>query len=157
MVVQGFKENKLFLDGPDFDYAANVCELAAVRNLLFAPRVDPDGPDAGEDPEVIAQCDVATAYLQADMFGPADPPRYLKVRDPVTGEWRYFRQLGNLYGSSSAGKRWEKTLIAWLTSDKIGFVQGKNEPTAFFCKSRGLRLLTYCDDLLVRGRKTEVS
>ena len=139
-VVQGFKENKLYLDGPDYDYAANVCELAAVRNLLFEPRESPYNDDGtarlSDDDEVIATCDVATAYLQADMFKPTDPARYLKVYDPVLGVWRYFRQLGNLYGSSSAGKRWEKTLVAWLTSKGIDFVQGKNEKSAFFCARR---------------------
>ena len=47
-VVQGFKENKLYLDGPDYDYAANVCELAAVRNLLFEPRKSPYKADGTE-------------------------------------------------------------------------------------------------------------
>jgi len=159
-VVQGFKENKLYLDGPDYDYAANVCELAAVRNLLFEPRESPYNSDGtarlSDDDEVIATCDVATAYLQADMFKPTDPARYLKVYDPVLGVWRYFRQLGNLYGSSSAGKRWEKTLVAWLTSKGVDFVQGKNEKSAFFCATRVLRLLTYSDDLFVRGRRKHV-
>ena len=86
-VVQGFKENKLYLDGPDYDYAANVCELAVVRNLLFEPRESPYNDDGtarlSDDDEVIATCDVATAYLQADMFKPTDPARYLKVYDPV--------------------------------------------------------------------------
>ena len=67
-----------------------------------------------------------------------------------------FRQLGNLYGSSSAGKRWEKTLVAWLTSKGVDFVQGKNEKSAFFCATRVLRLLTYSDDLFVRGRRKHV-
>ena len=154
-VVQGFKENKLCLDGPDYDYAANVCELAAVRNLLFEPRNSPYNDDGtshlADDDEVIAMCDVATAYLQADMFKPTAPARYLKVFDPVLGVWRCFRQIGNLYGSSSAGKRWEKTLVAWFKSKGIDFIQGKNEKSAFFCKARGLRLLTNSDDLFIRG------
>ena len=41
VVVRGCCENKIFLDGPGFDYAANVCELVSVRNLLFAPRNNP--------------------------------------------------------------------------------------------------------------------
>ena len=70
-----------------------VALLAAVRNLLFEPRNSPyndDGtPRLADDDEVIAMCDVATAgptaYLQADMFKPTDPARYLKVYDPVLG------------------------------------------------------------------------
>ena len=134
--MQVFKENKLYLDGPDYGYATNVCELAAVRSLLFEPRnslYNDDGtPRLANDDEVIAMCDVATAYLQADMFKPTNLARYLKVFDPVLGVWRYFRQIGNLYGSSSAGKRWEKTLMAWLTLKGIDFIQGKNEKSAFF-------------------------
>ena len=91
---------------------------------------------------ILAFVDVSTAFLQADMFGPDDPPRYLKVFDPVTSKWRYFRQLGNLYGSSSAGKRWEKTLVSWLVSDEVGFEQGSNEPCAFFQKAREIRQRT---------------
>ena len=101
-------------------------------------------------------CDVATAYLQADMFKPTDTAPYLKVFDPVLGVWRYSRQIGNLYGSSSAGKRWEKTLVAWLTSKGIDFIQGKNEKSALFCGTRGLRLLTYSDDLFIRGPRAHV-
>ena len=155
MVVQGFKENKLYLNGPDYNYTANVCELAAVRNLLFKPRNSPyndDGtPHLTDDNEVIAMCDVTTAYLQADMFKPTDLAQYLKVYDHVLGVWRYFRQIGNLYGSSSARKRWEKTLVAWPTSKGIDFIQGKNKKSAFFCKTRKLRLLTYSDALFMRG------
>ena len=134
------QKNKLYLDGPEYDYAATMCELAAVRNLLFEPRNIPYNNDGtlrlADDDEVIAMCDVATAYLQADMFKPIDPARYLKVLDPALGVWRYFRQIGNLYGSSSAEKRWEKTLVAWLTSKGIDFIQGKNEMSAFFFARR---------------------
>ena len=71
-----------------FDYAANVCEISAVRNLLFEPRESPytgktDGPadgnndngdnTANSDPIVIGQADVRTAYLQSDRFGPDEP------------------------------------------------------------------------------------
>ena len=90
------------------------------------------------------------------MFKPTDPTRYLKVFDPMLGVWHFFLQLGNLYGSSSGGKRWEKMFVAWLTSNSIDFVQGQNEKSAFYCKARGLRLLTHCDDLFVRGPRAQV-
>ena len=75
-VVQGFKENKLELDGPDFDYAANVCEFTAVRNLLFAPRASPYGNGAAADPEVIVQVNIAIARpptLKRTSSAPTSP------------------------------------------------------------------------------------
>ena len=83
-------------------------------------------------------------------------PRYLKVFDPVTRQWRYFRQIGNLYGSGSAGVRWEKTLVGWLTSSDVGFRQGCNERSAFYHEGRGIRLLTYSDDMFCRGKLSQV-
>lgn len=109
VVICGHLEDRVRLDGPNYNYAANVCEFAAVRNLLFAPRQDPSKLSKkhgkGNDADIIASCDKAVAYTQADMFGPTEPHRYLKVKDPITGQWQYFRQLGNFYGSASAGKR----------------------------------------------------
>ena len=137
-VVQGFKENKLYLDGPDFNYTANICELAAVQNLLFEPHNslhnNDSTPHPANDNEMIAMCDVATAYLQTDMFKLTNLVQYLKVYDPMLGVWCYFQQIRNLYSSSSAGKRWEKTLIAWLTLAGTDFIQGKNEKSAFFAR-----------------------
>ena len=125
---------------------------------LFFSNATSDGSAANDDdPIVIAQCDVATAYLQADKFAPHEPEHFLKVKDPVTGAVRYFWQRGNLYGSSSAGVRWERTLNAWLTSKDAGFEQGKNEPCAFRHAQRGLTLLSYCDDLLLRGPRSQVA
>ena len=38
VVVRGYKEDKVYLDGKRFDYATNVCEIGAGRNLLFEPH-----------------------------------------------------------------------------------------------------------------------
>ena len=46
VVVRGCCEDRVYLDGAGFDYAANVCELASVRNMLFTPRNNPHGADA---------------------------------------------------------------------------------------------------------------
>ena len=141
-VVQGFREMCSLLDGEDFCYASDVAGLAAVRNLVF----DPIAP--GED-SVISSCDIAQAYLQSDMFPESDPPRFLKVRDPVSGLFRYFRQWGVLYGSRSSAVRWQRTLHPFLES--IGFVQGQNEPCAFYHPGRKIKLLSYVDDLLLKA------
>ena len=156
VVVRGDLEDRERLDGPDFNYAANVCEFAAVRNLLFQPRENPAKSGRNGDPTVIASADIAVAYTQADRFQPHEPKRYLMVLDPVTGKWRYFRQLGNLYGSAGAGVRWEKTLVKFMTDKDSGFVQGKNEPCAFYNAERDIAVLSYCDDLLVRGKRSQV-
>ena len=91
-VAQGFKETKLYLDGPDFDYTANVCELAAVRNLLFKPRNSPyndDGtPHLTDNDKVVAMCDVATAYLQATCSS--------RLTEIAPHARRYFQQIGKL-------------------------------------------------------------
>ena len=37
VVIQGHKENKLALDGPDFEYASDVVGLTAIRALFLKP------------------------------------------------------------------------------------------------------------------------
>ena len=83
------------------------------------------------------------------MFPETDPPRFLKVRDPVSGLFRYFCQRGVLYGSRSSAVRWQRTLHPFLES--IGFVQGQNEPCAFYHPKRKIKLLSYVDDLLAKA------
>ena len=122
------------MDGVGFNYSSNVAGLTAIRNALLSP-VPADGSVA------VGSIDIATAFLQSDRFGPEEPPRYLKVRDPVSGSWRYFRQYGPVYGSSSAPKRWENTLHPWLESQ--GFVQGKNEKCVFYHPTRKVVVITY--------------
>ena len=96
-VIQGFKENKLALDGADFVYASDVVGLTAIRAMFLRPF---------KKGEAIAQCDIATAFLQSDLFPPDAPPRYLILDDPVTKTRRFFRQLGVVYGSASSSRRW---------------------------------------------------
>ena len=145
VVVQGFHEDKVALDGPDYNYASDVVGLATVRAMMLGPRTEGDA---------IGQMDIATAFLQSDMFGKEEPPRYLRLKDPVTGTVRYFRQLGVVYGSASASKRWMETLHPYLVS--IGFEQGRNEPCVFRHKQLGVTLASYVDDLLCKGPKAAV-
>ena len=46
---------------------------------------------------------------------------------------------------------WYRTLATWLTSEKMGFEAGKNDPCIFYNKVTGLRLVVVVDDILVRG------
>ena len=145
VVVQGFHEDKVALDGPDYNYASDVVGLATVRAMMLGPRTEGDA---------LGQMDIATAFLQSDMFGKEEPPRYLRLKDPVTGTVRYFRQLGVVYGSASASKRWMETLHPYLVS--IGFEQGCNEPCVFRHKQLGVTLASHVDDLLCKGPKAAV-
>ena len=83
-------------------------------------------------------------------------PRMLFAYDVVTGGMRrrYFRQLGVVYGSASAAKRWENTLHPWL--EKVGFKQGDNDKCVFYHAERKCIVITYVDDLLVRAERADV-
>ena len=145
VVVRGDLEDREALDGPDFNYSSDVVGMAAVRAMLLGPRKPGDA---------IAQLDISTAFLQSDLFPPESPPRYLKLRDPVTGETRYFQQLGVVYGSGSSPVRWQQTLNTWLKS--VGFEQGKNDPCIFLHKKLGVTLCSYVDDLLIKSDRATV-
>ena len=56
-----------------------------------------DPIEPGDDVK-ISSIDIAQAYLQSDFFPETDPLRFLKVRNPITGDWRYFWRHGVLYG-----------------------------------------------------------
>ena len=71
-----------------------MCEIGAVRNLLFKPCDSPYGPKSGKaddesegidnaapnsNPIVTRQADVHTAYLQSGRFRLDEPKCYLKV------------------------------------------------------------------------------
>ena len=118
-----------------------------------------------EDGEVIAQVDVAMAFLQSTPFGPDEAPGYLAVKDLVTQQLCYFWQHGVVYSSSSAPEHWEDTLYPWireLDSTELngvqvpGFVQGENEKSVFRHARRKLVVGCYVDDGCVCGPKAEV-
>ena len=150
IVIQGHKENKLALDGPDFNYSSDVVGITAIRALFMKPL---------QKGEAIGQCDISTAFLQSDLFPEGTPPRYLMLPDPVTGTNRYFRQLGVVYGSASSPKRWQDTLDGWLTKPESenggGYTQGKNDPCLFTHERLGVTLATYVDDCAVRGQRAK--
>ena len=116
MVIQGFKEDKEELDGLGFIYSSNVVGLAAVRWAMLGGR---------RPGHSIMQVNISAAFLQSDLFSPDDPPRYLMLKDPVSGAHRYFRQWGVVYGSCSALRRWQDTLHPWIESQ--GFADGREE------------------------------
>ena len=94
-VKQGFKEDTEIADGPDFNYYAHVAKLNSIRMSTF--RIDRGARKAGVK-------DVSTAFLQADKY-PDGTHKYMNFKDPLTKEWRYFKQSGPIYGEKSAHRR----------------------------------------------------
>ena len=141
-VVQGcFKS----CDLDDWTNHAHVATLDAFRSMIF--RHD-------RKSRTLASVDIRTAFLQSELYGPNERARYIKVKDPFSGEWLYFRLLGPMYGQRSAPRRWEDTLAPWLESQ--GFQRGENEPSVFYRASDDTTILVYVDDLLIDGDDASV-
>ena len=100
---------------PNLKYRADVIPIYAVRTLLAAHN---------SKIHCIGILDVATAFLQTGQFKAGTPKRYVKMKDPRTGTWMYFRQLAHIYGEVDAPKEWWKVVTDWLIS--IGFKKADN-------------------------------
>ena len=146
MVKQGFKEDKEALDGSDFTYYANVCEFTSVRTMVLRPN---------RGDRCLASVDISTAFLQSTPYGPHEPPRFLVVTNPITGEKMYFQQSGPIYGESSAPVRWENTIVPFLKS--LGFERGENDRCAFYHPTWDLLILLYVDDILADGARDDIA
>ena len=121
-----------------------VASMATVRTLLFRN---------GDAEDVVSSVDVATAFLQAEEYGPGERKRYVKYKPHPKAEVEYYGLLGPIYGQRSASKAWYKTLASWLTSKEQGYCQGDNEPCLF--KKGNLQLVIYVDDIIARGPRAE--
>ena len=64
---------------------------------------------------MIAIIDVSTAFLQSNKF-PEGKVKYVKFKNPITGETMYFKQFGPLYGEKSAPREWEDTIAPFIES-----------------------------------------
>ena len=135
-VKQGFKEDLTQADGPDFNYYAHVAKLMSVRATSFRYK---------RGTRRVALKDVRTAFLQYDKY-PADVTKYICFKDPLTLQWKYYRQTAPIYGENSDPTRWEHTIAPWLCSDEVGLQRGENEPCAYVHPSRELLALRYVDD-----------
>jgi hypothetical protein len=142
-VTRGDLEDKVALDGPDFHYHTNVSRMSSVRTAVLRAGRNMRRPGRAGG-RVISTCDVANAYLQSDPF-PESDRRFLKIRSPIDGAITYYRQLICVYGSCSAGPRWETTFTTWLTTPESlggpGFVRGMNEPSCFHHPGRDLLMV----------------
>ena len=83
IVKQGFKEDKKSADGPEYNYYAHTARFDTVRSAIFRTR---------RRNRRLALKDVSTAFLQAFGYRVTDPGlrKYLKVKNPLTGEWEYY-------------------------------------------------------------------
>lgn len=137
-VQQGHLEDRS-IDGVDFNYFSRVADLVSIRCAFFRP-------DRAR--RRVMTIDVSHAFLQSHEFGPDEPPRYLKFRNPITKKNMYFLQRGPIYGSGSAPSRWfNLTLSPWLRS--LGFVQDDNDNCIFRHFSRDINVCVYVDDTFI--------
>ena len=128
-VKQGFREDLLSTDGPEFIYYSNVVKLHTVRTALCRRRTRS---------RITAIKDVSTAFLQSDGY-PDGQVKYISFKHPVTGKWHYYAQYGPIYGEASAPARWEQTIAPWIMS--LGFTRGDNEPSVFHHTERDFNAL----------------
>ena len=137
-VQQGHLEDRS-VDGPNFNYFARVADLISIRCAYFRPD---------RRRRKVITVDVSHAFLQSERFDPSEPPRFLKFKNPATGEIMYFLQRGPIYGSGSAPARWQnQTLAPWLVN--AGFIQDQNDTCIYRHKDRDVVLCVYVDDTFI--------
>lgn len=101
----------------------------------------------------IALKDVSTAFLQSNKY-PDGTTKYVSFKDPLTKQWKYYRQSGPLYGEKSATRRWEDTIAPWY--EDIGYDRGDNEPCAFHDDLSDSLVLLYTDDNFMDAEEADI-
>jgi hypothetical protein len=143
-VKHGFKEDKATADGIGFNYSAHVTRLKTIRLVILR---------RGRGNRRLAIKDVRVAFLQSDGF-PDQVVKFLVFKWPLTGEKRYFRQLGPIYGESSAPIRWEDTFCPFLEDE--GFDRGDHDRSAFHHRKFDLVDLLWVDDNMLDGEEDHI-
>ena len=143
-VKQGFKEDKVNSDGPDFNYYTHVAKFTTLRASLFRYK---------RGTRRVALKDVATAFLQSEQYEQGKY-KYICFKCPLQNKWRYFKQSGPLYGECSAPKHWSDTFASFLK--RSGFEPGLNEPAAHLHSTRELLAITYVDDTNMDGSEDDI-
>lgn len=141
IVKRGDLEDWEKADGEGFQYYAAVVSMVAVRLVALLPN-------RGGMKLKLSTVDISNAFVQSDRFPPDAPKQFLWLRDPLTGEKKYYLQTGVLYGARSAPARWQATLNRWLVDD-MGFKQGANDSCVFVHKEKKILLISYVDDLML--------
>ena len=133
-------------DPSGFNYFSETVSWTSIRTA-FAHFISEE--------QVIGIADVATAFLRAHKFKEGDPKKYVRLKNPITGEIQYFRQMGPLYGERSAPIKWQDTISEWLEAN--GFERGKNDTCIYVFRLNGLKILLYVDDMLMIGTRQAVT
>jgi hypothetical protein len=128
---------------PGETYTGHVVSPISVRSALANHKQG----------NMIAVNDIATAFLQSKKY-PEGQVKYVKFKNPITGEMMYFKQFGPLYCEKSAPMEWEDTIAPFIES--LGFTRAKNDACIFFNKETGMIVLLYVDDLYVDGAPSDV-
>ena len=143
-VKQGSKEDIEQADGPNFNYYAHVAKFNSIRMSTFRMN---------RGSRRIALKDVSTAFLQSNKY-PDGTTKYVSFKDPLTKQWKYYRQSGPLYGEKSATRRWEDTIAPWY--EDIGYDRGDNEPCAFHDDLSDSLVLLYTDDNFMDAEEADI-
>jgi hypothetical protein len=101
----------------------------------------------------VAMVDVTTAFLQSTKFKKGKV-KFLKVKNPITGQMMFFIQYGPLYGERSAPMKWENTIAPFIES--LGFIRDKNDPCVFHHPTTDMIVLLYVDDIYMDGLSKDV-
>ena len=141
LLLQGFKEPEEWDNHPN---SSPVVKLSTIRSLLY--RASRGSGDLDED---ISAVDVSFAFLQAERYGPDEPPKYVSLKAGRGGGHHLFQLLGPIYGQRSASRAWYVTLSDWLL--EVGFECSKNDPCLFVNSETGVQLAIHVDDIICRG------
>ena len=108
LVLQGFKKPTEWDTGSN---ASPVAYRSTVRSLVFM---------GGEGVDVLSSIDISVAFLQSELYGPDETPRYVSYK-PYAGASEYVFQLrGPVYGQRSAPRAWYSTVTQWLVQKAHG-------------------------------------
>ena len=138
-IVMGHTEPREWSEGGT---DSPVASTESVRILVFSGNQDQE--------EVLAACDIDTAFLQGMEYGPGDKPRYVAIKMYKGAPLRVYKLRGSLYGQREASMRWYKTLAPFLVKE-LGYTQGDNDLCSFIHEKTRHRVVIHVDDLLTRG------
>ena len=81
----------------------------------------------------IAIGDISTAFLLGNIYGDSQEPRYVKIKQHRTGQWKVYQLLGGLYGATDAAVNFYDTASSYLKEQ--GYTRYENEICAFYNKT----------------------
>ena len=107
------------------------------------------GHEADSAYDEIAIGDISTAFLLGNIYGDSQEPRYVKIKQHRTGQWKVYQLLGGLYGATDAAVNFYDTASSYLKEQ--GYTRSENEICAFYNKTTKHKALIHVDDVIVKG------